>query len=268
MRYKLSWWLAVLIVAVAQPVRADDVKLPTLQIGKEIYTNVTVTTVTATDIYFSHAKGMGNAKLKNLTPDLQKKFGFNAVKGREAEKQQAEANLKFRTAVAAQAKEPKPAPARPAEPVAAAAAEAEPVAPQLHAKSFRGASAPSFVVEKWITPKPNLAGKFVLVDFWATWCGPCRRSIPYLNELQEKFKDDLVVVGLSDEPEADIRRMAEPKMNYAVAFDTSGRMMREAQVKGIPHAILIDPKGIVRFEGMPHYLNERGLKLLLDRYGN
>lgn len=252
----LSLWL--------QPARADDVKLPTLQVGKAIYTNVTVTTVTATDIYFTHAKGMGNAKLKALSPEAQKRFGFDPAKSSAAEQRQTQANAQFRTAVAAQAKETPPAKAKD-EPSRGSAAE--PVAPRLHAKSFRGAAAPSFVVEKWITPKPAMAGKFVLIDFWATWCGPCRQSIPHLNALQEKFKDQLVVVGLSDESEADIRRMTQPKMNYAVAFDTSARTMREVQVKGIPHALLIDPKGIVRFEGMPHYLTEKGLELLVDRYG-
>lgn len=265
MKIKLSWLLPVLIGVLPQFAGADE-KLSTLQVGKVIYTNVTVTTVTPTDIYFTHAQGMGNAKLKSLSSEAQRKFGFNPVKSREIEKQQAEANTKYRMAMAAQAKEPKAAPAKAAE--SSANSGAEPVVPQIHAKSFRGAQAPNFVVEKWITPKPAMVGKFVLLDFWATWCGPCRRSIPHLNELQEKFKDQLVVVGLSDESEADIRRMVEPRMNYAVAFDTSARTMREVQVKGIPHAILIDPKGIVRFEGMPHYLNERGLKLLLDRYGN
>ena len=52
-------------------------------------------------------------------------------------------------------------------------------------------------VEKWLTDAPDLNGKFVLVDMWATWCGPCRRSIPHLNELYAKFKDRLVVIGLS-----------------------------------------------------------------------
>lgn len=253
----LSLWL--------QPAWADDVKLPTLQIGKVVYTNVTVTTVTATDIYFTHAKGMGNAKLKVLSPEAQKRFGFDPAKSSAAEQQQTQANAKFRTAVAAQAKEPPKAKAKAA-PSGGSNAD-EPVAPQLHAKSFRSAPAPSFVVEKWITPKPAMAGKFVLIDFWATWCGPCRQSIPHLNALQEKFKGQLVVVGLSDESEADIRRMAQPKMNYSVAFDTSARTMREVQVKGIPHALLIDPKGVVRFEGMPHYLTEKGLQLLVDRYG-
>jgi cytochrome c biogenesis protein CcmG, thiol:disulfide interchange protein DsbE len=111
-------------------------------------------------------------------------------------------------------------------------------------------------------------GKFVLVDFWATWCGPCRQSIPHLNDLQAKFKDRLVVIGLSNENPDDIRKMSSPEMNYAVGTDTQARTMSMVEVRGIPHAILIDPQGIVRFEGVPVYLTEEGLERLLAKYAN
>ncbi len=62
-----------------------DEKLPVLKVGKEVYSNVTVTAVTATDIYFTYAKGARNVKLKNLEPALQKHFNFNPA-SLEAEK--------------------------------------------------------------------------------------------------------------------------------------------------------------------------------------
>src|SRR5215467_2443129 len=78
--------------------RAADQTLPTLRVGSEVYSNVTITSVTATDIYFSHSGGLGNAKLKNLEPALQKQFHFNPSKAAEKEKQQSEANFLYRTA--------------------------------------------------------------------------------------------------------------------------------------------------------------------------
>src|SRR5205814_1980699 len=102
----------------------------------------------------------------------------------------------------------------------------------IHAKSFLNQPAPSLQVERWLTEQPDMSGKFVLVDFWATWCSPCRQSIPQLNDLHAKFKDRLVVIGLSDEPEQAIRRMREPRIDYAIATDTHHRTKSEVEVKG------------------------------------
>ena len=82
-----TWLLVMQLLAVATNLSAGDF-LPTLKVGSEVYTNVTVTSVTATDIYFRHAQGMGNAKLKNLGADEQKRFRFDAAKSREVEQQQ------------------------------------------------------------------------------------------------------------------------------------------------------------------------------------
>jgi hypothetical protein len=57
-----------------------DERLPVLRVGGDVYSNVTVTSVTATDIYFTHSRGMGNAKLRNLDSALQKHFGYSAAR--------------------------------------------------------------------------------------------------------------------------------------------------------------------------------------------
>ena len=66
--------------------RGDGEKLASLKVGSEVYTEVTVTSVTATDIYFSHSGGLGNAKLKTLDPELQKRFHFDPARAAEKEK--------------------------------------------------------------------------------------------------------------------------------------------------------------------------------------
>jgi cytochrome c biogenesis protein CcmG/thiol:disulfide interchange protein DsbE len=125
------------------------------------------------------------------------------------------------------------------------------LAKQIWAKSFLGQQAPKLVVERWLTPAPKTEGKFVLVDFWATWCGPCRRAIPELNDLQGRFGDRLCVIGISNEPAATVRAMTSPKIEYSVAIDTGRRMYGELEIIGIPHILLIDPSGVVRWEGFP-----------------
>jgi thioredoxin-related protein len=88
--------LAVLGLLGALSVRADE-KLPVLQIGNNVYSNVTVLTVTATDVYFTYnnGKGMANAKLKNLSPELRKHFHYNSVKAAETERKQVQANAEY-----------------------------------------------------------------------------------------------------------------------------------------------------------------------------
>lgn len=239
-----------------------DEKLPVLKVGGDVYTNVTVTSVTATDIYFTHAKGMGNAKLKNLDPQFQKHFGFDAGKAALAEQKQRAGNALFRAELLSKnVTAPRPSAEAPDD-------SDDFVVPQLHAKSFRGQRPPQIIVAEWLTPPPDVEGKFVLVDFWATWCGPCRQSIPHLNGLANKFKDKLVVIGLSQEAAADIQKMTSPRMEYCVGSDPEARSMQMIQVSGIPHAILIDPNGIVRFEGMPGLLTDEILGRLLTKYGN
>jgi thiol-disulfide isomerase/thioredoxin len=249
-----------LIAALAQ---ADEF-LPVLKANGDVYSNVTVTKVTATDVYFIHAGGVGNAKLKNLVPELQKHFHYDAAKSALVEREKATNNAEYHQYVLS-VKTP-PAVQQESESPAAASGDDDFVAPKLYAKSVRGQLPPPFVVEKWLTPHPDITGKFVLIDYWATWCGPCRRSIPELNAFFEKYHDRLVVIGITDETEDAVRRMTDPQIEYAVAIDTQARMMKALEITGIPHCILLDPNHIVRYEGMPGFLDEQKLEHILDKY--
>jgi thiol-disulfide isomerase/thioredoxin len=143
---------------------------------------------------------------------------------------------------------------------------------KLWAKSVLGQPAPDLVVEKWLTPQPETKGKFVLIDFWATWCPPCRKAVVELDQFHREFGDKLVIIGISDQSEADVRKMTDPPINYSIAIDTQKRMYQKLEVRGIPHVIIIDPKGIVRWEGFPlldgFELTDTVIKEILTKYAN
>jgi thiol-disulfide isomerase/thioredoxin len=122
---------------------------------------------------------------------------------------------------------------------------------RLWAGSFLWEQAPELIVEEWLTPEPAMQGRYVLIEHWATWCGPCRRSIPLLNEIHRRFKDRLVVIGISDEPAEAVRTLKEPRIEYPVAIDTQARMKTALAVTGIPHVIILEPRGYVVWEGFP-----------------
>jgi len=258
-----SAWLAlgtsIALLASRCPAPAED-KLAVLHVGSEVYSNVTITDVTATDVYFTHSRGVGNAKLKKLDPELQKRFGFDPRKAGEAENKQKAENFLFRTKVLTPKQTPPPTPELDD--------DGNVVVPKLYARSFLGQHPPQIIVDEWVTPPPEVKGKFVLVVLWASWGVPCRDAIPHLNDLYAKFKDHLAIIALSNESLDDIRKLTQPHMDFSVGTDMGGRTWEAFGVEGIPHAALIDPQGVVRFEGPPPYLTEKGLQSLIDRFSN
>lgn len=77
-----------------------------------------------------------------------------------------------------------------------------------------GGTAPEVKVEDWLNSQPlalsQLTKKMVVIEFWATWCPPCRKSIPEIIELNEKYKDKgVVIMGLTDEPLAKVKDFAK-----------------------------------------------------------
>ncbi|MCL2004689.1 MAG: TlpA family protein disulfide reductase [Planctomycetaceae bacterium] len=116
---------------------------------------------------------------------------------------------------------------------------------------------PVIEIERWVNEPPqDLRGKFILIKVWATWCPPCRRSLPLLEYFHAKYKDELVVVSICETDEEALKNMPGPMkladMKAPLAVDTHRRFANALGVRGIPHAVLIEPiMGAVLWEGMP-----------------
>ncbi len=92
-------------------------------------------------------------------------------------------------------------------------------------------------------------GKVVYLDFWASWCGPCRQSLPMLNELRNELGDDhfeVIAINLDQNPEDGKRFLQKYPVNYPVLTDTTGNTPQKYQLTGMPTSYLIDQNGNVK----------------------
>lgn len=89
-------------------------------------------------------------------------------------------------------------------------------------------------------------GKVVIIDFWASWCAPCRQSFPWLNEMQAKYRDrGLVVIGVNvdrERPEAD-RFLKQTPADFQIVYDPDGSLAARYQVPGMPSSYVIGRDG-------------------------
>ena len=96
----------------------------------------------------------------------------------------------------------------------------------------------------------GLRGKYVLLNFWASWCPPCRAEVPDLQALSERTAGgNLVVLGVNQQETPDVARQfaEEFGLSYPIVLDRDGEVSAAYRVaKGLPISVLIDPSGVVR----------------------
>ena len=98
-------------------------------------------------------------------------------------------------------------------------------------------------------PLDQYKGKVVLLDFWATWCGPCRMTMPLLEKLQNEFHSELVLLAINVQEDADVVRdyIREENLSSQVLLDKEGSVAASYGIQSLPTHILIDGKGTVQF---------------------
>jgi thiol-disulfide isomerase/thioredoxin len=119
-----------------------------------------------------------------------------------------------------------------------------------------GEMAPEISAESWINLKApttlaKLRGKVVVLEFWATWCGPCVEGIPHLNELQRKYAGkDVQFLSLVEEGHATMDRFLKRKtVEYPIGLESGA--LKAYGVSSIPHAFVVDKTGKITWHGHP-----------------
>ncbi len=113
-----------------------------------------------------------------------------------------------------------------------------------------GATAPDLQLPglKEAVSLAQLKGKVVYVDFWASWCGPCKQSFPFMNQLQSKYGSqglEIIAVNL-DARRGDVDSfLTEVPAQFTIALDAKGESARRFEVKGMPSSVLIGRDGKV-----------------------
>lgn len=135
-----------------------------------------------------------------------------------------------------------------------------------------GAQAPALGVKKTLNVNggrvfdvADLKGRVVVIDFWATWCGPCVASIPHVEKTWQKYKDKgVVVIGHTNETSQDLPSfIKQNRMTYPI---TIGAEIGGAYgVRGIPHIYVIDHEGKVAWHGHPSELEDSVIDKVLAK---
>ncbi len=132
-----------------------------------------------------------------------------------------------------------------------------------------GDKAPALTIKEWVKGSPVAefqAGHTYVVEFWATWCGPCVRAFPHLSELQKQYEGKVTFIGVTSEDPNNtldgVKKMVAEKgdkMAYTVAWDdgrtTNKAFMDAAGERGIPCSFVVNGEGIIAYIGHPMELD-------------
>jgi thiol-disulfide isomerase/thioredoxin len=134
--------------------------------------------------------------------------------------------------------------------------------------------APEIFITDWLRNIPKdkkLNNKYIVLEFWATWCGPCIKAVPHLNELQSKFnRDDLYFISMTDESVERIERLLQKiNFNSIVVSDQSKKTHiafgdGKTGLKAYPLTVLIDKNNTIKWIGNPDQLNGKILEEFLS----
>ena len=143
----------------------------------------------------------------------------------------------------------------------------------VNAEEF-GEAAPDFTLKSRSGENLRLAeqrGNIVLVNFWASWCGPCREELPKMEELQQNYQDlgfTVLAVNVDDHPSKADVLLDDVKVTFPVLYDTQGHVSQQYDVSAMPTTVIIDRDGNARlthkgYKSGDEVKYEKAIKLLM-----
>ena len=121
------------------------------------------------------------------------------------------------------------------------------------ALAFTPTAAPDFSLAEMAGKAVNLGqfkGQVVMINFWASWCGPCRKEMPVLEQLHRKYKPlGFTLLGVNVEPDSNdaIEWLKGTPVSFPILLDTESKVSKLYAVQGMPSTVIVDRKGQVRF---------------------
>jgi thiol-disulfide isomerase/thioredoxin len=117
-----------------------------------------------------------------------------------------------------------------------------------------------YVQKDFARATPGIIGKVVVIEKWATWCPPCVKSVPHLNGIYNKYKEnsEFQLVAITEENDRPLIEsfIRQHNMCYPVAIDTTGTIARDYPSMGIPNATIIGKDGLIFWNGHPMSIDE------------
>jgi cytochrome c biogenesis protein CcmG, thiol:disulfide interchange protein DsbE len=131
---------------------------------------------------------------------------------------------------------------------------------------FESEKAPELVVKEWVRKVPDLEGKAIILEFWATWCGGCIEAIPHLNEMSRKYSGDILVfisINSSDSKEKIERFLKKKPIETLIAIYKEKDTAKNFSVTQMPQTFLIDRNGYLRWHGAPGQVTDEFIQVFL-----